>query len=281
MCRTSTHKGDAVVVTDAAAVIAETQRTDAFASRYRYRMHIAIEGRIRFLSHLETVDTLLSAMRRAGVHLAMSQGMKPKPLIKVAMPRPVAVAAWSDIVDIEMATEVDPNEIAMKLVDRLPVGITLTAVTRVVDGQRSAASRVAGATFRIAFAQSSDALPSQLAAAVAAFNTSETCPIERRSPKQRRTVDVRRFVTNITQPDETVPTVRYFASLSDEGSVKPDEIVRALREISGLDESELRVASVIRESIALAQPGEDGVVADSTLVGADVPDGPARPWGSC
>jgi len=31
-----------------------------------YRFTFAVRGRARFLSHLETVDTLLSALRRAG-----------------------------------------------------------------------------------------------------------------------------------------------------------------------------------------------------------------------
>ena len=46
-----------------------------------YRITFAVRGRARFLSHLETVDTLLSSFRRAGYGIALSRGMKPRPVI--------------------------------------------------------------------------------------------------------------------------------------------------------------------------------------------------------
>src|SRR3954471_9711021 len=87
----------------------------AFEHRYHYRITIAIEGRVRFLSHLETVDTLLGALRRSGVTLALSPGMRPKPRIKMAMPRPVATEAWSDILEVELTEPIDPDQFALQL----------------------------------------------------------------------------------------------------------------------------------------------------------------------
>ena len=53
------------------------------------------------VEELEAV-TLIDVLRRSGVQLALSEGMRPKPRIKVAMPRPVATEAWSDIVEVEL-----------------------------------------------------------------------------------------------------------------------------------------------------------------------------------
>jgi len=36
----------------------------------------AVAGRARFLSHLETVDTLLGALRRAGYDIALLEGVQ-------------------------------------------------------------------------------------------------------------------------------------------------------------------------------------------------------------
>ena len=47
----------------------------------KYRITFAVTGRARFLSHLETVDAMLGALRRAGYDIALSQGMKPRPVI--------------------------------------------------------------------------------------------------------------------------------------------------------------------------------------------------------
>jgi len=57
----------------------------------------AVAGRARFLSHLETVDTLLGALRRAGYQIALSKGMKPRPVISLALPRAVGVRTLADL----------------------------------------------------------------------------------------------------------------------------------------------------------------------------------------
>lgn len=243
--------------------------------RHRYQVVFAIEGRIRFLSHLETIDALLSSLRRAGVTMALSQGMKPKPVIKVAMPRPVAVEAWSDIFEVELVDDVDPDWLALSLTGVLPAGIVVQGVERLDGPYASAASRVAGATFRVLV---DDMAADELAVAIERFRASDSLPVQRVTPKQRRIVDVREVVGDITVVDGEPPAVRFFTRLTEHGSAKPEEVVRVLGQLAG---RELNVRRTIRESITLAEPGGGLHVAEPALVGADVPDGPARPWGSC
>lgn len=254
--------------------------------RFHYELRFAVEGRIRFLSHLETVDTLLSALRRAGVRVELSQGMKPKPLIKVAMPRPVGVEAWGDVVEIETPEVCDPDAIAFALSQTLPKGLVLQSVRRLEGRYTSAASRVAGATFRVVL---EGAPAHELQQAVDTFLRAECVEVERRSPKRTRSVDVRSVVGDVSvvheQPEADTHKIgaapsaalRFYTRLTAEGSARPDEVVRALAQLA---ECELRVRRVIRESITLADPG-DGRVAEPALVGADVPDGPEKPWGAC
>ena len=253
-----------------------TPAAEIVVERHRYQIVFAIEGRIRFLSHLETVDTLLSALRRTGVRFALSQGMKPKPLIKVAMPRPVAVEAWSDIVEVELTEMIDPDEFALALTATLPVGLTLQTIRRLDGAYASAASRVAGATFRVHL--HGDVSEEQLTRWVAGFRASDSIIVPRRTPKQHRDVDVRSVVADMTVVPGDPPAVRFYTRLTDEGSAKPEEVIRALTQIAG---HELKSRRTIRESITLAEPGGDGRTADPALVGADVPDGPAKPWGAC
>jgi radical SAM-linked protein len=265
--------------------IAEEQRRGAaesaasFANRYHYRVTLAIEGRIRFLSHLEMVDTLLGAFRRSGVRLALSEGMRPKPRIKVAMPRPVATEAWSDIIEVELQDEVATDEFSLRLSESLPAGLTLHSIERLEGIYASAASRVAGATWRWTF----DPLsidPEELGAAVAAVRDADEIVIERSSPgKRTRSVDVRRFLGDIdTRVSDDEIVLRAFVRLTSEGSAKPDEVIRVL---AARVEGNLAPRRIVRESIAIAELSSDGHIAEPELVGADVPDGPAKPWGAC
>jgi radical SAM-linked protein len=250
----------------------------AFEPRHHYRITIAIQGRVRFLSHLETVDTLLGALRRSGVTLALSPGMRPKPRIKMAMPRPVATEAWSDILEVELTERIDADQFALQLSEALPLGLVLQTVERIDGVYASAASRVAGATWRWSFGP--DIAHDDLERAVGTLLAADEATVERASPgKQARSVDVRRFIgdMNVHAGDEG-PVLRAFVRLTEAGSAKPEEVVRALGAISGGTFAPTRT---VRESIAIAEPGSGGRVAEPELVGADVPDGPAKPWGAC
>lgn len=256
------------------------QSRAAHAARFHYQLAFSITGRIRFLSHLETVDTLLGALRRTGVPIALSEGFRPKPKIKVAMPRPVAVEAWQDVVEVELLEEVDEDAFALRLTSVLPAGLELQRVTRQSGAYESAASRVAGATWRWTFADDVD--PRMLDAAVTGFLAAGEACVERHHPKKAsRRVDVRQFVGDMTVLPGQPPQVRAFIRLTEAGSAKPDEVVQAMASHAQLEHG-LQVMRVTRESITLAEPGSTGGrVAEPALVGADVPDGPEKPWGAC
>lgn len=268
-------EGDAVT---AGVFMATRDRTVGDAvidERHHYRLRLAVEGRIRFLSHLETVDVLLSSLRRAGVTLALSQGMRPKPLIKVAMPRPVGVEAWEDIVEVELAAAIDPDQLALNLVGVLPRGLVLLGVERLVGRYSSAASRVVGATYRLHL---NGATPADVTRAVDAFLTASSVEVRRVTPKRTRMVDVRSLVGDVAAIDGEA-AIRAFLRLDSNGSARPQEVALAIARAGELPG--LSITRVIRESIALAAPGEEGHTAEPALVGADVPEGPEKPWGAC
>lgn len=250
----------------------------AFADRHHYRITIAIEGRVRFLSHLETVDTLLGALRRSGVTLALSEGMRPKPRIKMAMPRPVATEAWSDLVEVELTERIDPDQFALQLSEVLPAGLVLQRVERLEGAYASAASRVAGATWRWLFG--TDVTSDALEEAVRKLLAADEVLVDRSSPgKPPKRVDVRRFIGDVQVVGSgEQPALRAYVRLTEAGSAKPEEVVRALGVVAERSFAPLRT---VRESIAIAEPGEGGRIAEPELVGADVPDGPAKPWGAC
>lgn len=257
---------------------AEAARLAAFEHRHHYRITITIAGRIRFLSHLETVDTLLGALRRSGVSLALSEGMRPKPRIKMAMPRPVATEAWSDLVEVELSERIEPDQFALQLSEVLPAGLVLQRVERLEGAYASAASRVAGATWRWLFPP--DVTTRDLEEAVCQLLAADEVLVERASPGKRpKHVDVRRFIGDVqVVAAGASPALRAYVRLTESGSAKPEEVVRALGAVTGRSFAPVRT---VRESIAIAEPGEGGRIAEPELVGADVPDGPAKPWGAC
>lgn len=106
----------------------------------RYRLRIAKQGNARYLSHLDTVRTLLRTFRRAGVPIALSGGFNPQP--KVAYATALAVGIESDVefADIELVQQVAPVVIARTVAAELPRGFALKEVRTVPLRKPSLAS---------------------------------------------------------------------------------------------------------------------------------------------
>jgi radical SAM-linked protein len=203
-----------------------------------YRITFAVSGRGRFLAHLETVDTLLSALRRAGYEIALSQGMKPRPVISLALPRAVGVETLADVADVELVGDHDPDEVHERLTGRLPAGIAVERVER-ADG-RPAASRVAGARYAVHVEEDLD-----WELAVARFLESAEAPVVRRSPKGERAVDVRRFCSSLEYAPGRLDAV---LELTPDGTARPEEVARAA---AGLVGAEATVNRIVRTEIEL------------------------------
>ena len=96
--------------------------------------------------------------------------------------------------------------------------------------------------------------------------------------KPTKTVDIRQFVSHaFVSQNESNVIVRAFVKLTDQGSAKPDEIIRYLMEHC---EHPLTVQKTIRESITLAE-SNNGFVIEPNLLDDVVPNGPDKPWGAC
>jgi radical SAM-linked protein len=203
-----------------------------------YRITFAVSGRGRFLAHLETVDTLLSALRRAGYEIALSQGMKPRPVISLALPRAVGVETLADVADVELVGEHDPDELRERLAGRLPAGISVARVER-ADG-RPAAARVAGARYAVHVEEDLD-----WDAAVSRFLGSAEARVVRRSPKGERAVDVRRFCRALEHaPGRLLAELE----LTPDGTARPEEVARAAAALVG---AEATVNRIVRTEIEL------------------------------
>ena len=190
-----------------------------------YRLTFAVAGRARFLSHLETVDTLLGALRRAGYQIALSKGMKPRPVISLALPRAVGVQALADLADVELVGEPDPAEVAERLGAELPQGMTVVSAEP-AEGGRSAASRVAAAEYDVEVEDDLD-WPD----ALRAFAAAEHVEVVRTAPgKADRTVDVRSYCSSI---EHEPGLLRMELRMTDSGTARPDEIAQAVAGLAG------------------------------------------------
>ena len=79
-------------------------------------------GRLVALSHLETMHTLLRAIRRAGLAVAYSQGLPPGAVVSFG-PAPWRIESRAEFIDLELVGSVEAADVATRLARELPVGL--------------------------------------------------------------------------------------------------------------------------------------------------------------
>jgi radical SAM-linked protein len=207
-----------------------------------YRFTFAVRDRARFLSHLETVDTLLSALRRAGYQVALSRGMKPRPVIALALSRAVGVQSESELADVELTSDPTPAQLHQQLAPQLPAGLELLAVEP-AEGKQ-AASRVRAVHYLIEVADDVD-----WEAAVARFLAADEAIVTRTAPnKAAKRVDVRRFCTQLGQGPQGLEAE---IELTEAGTARPEEVATAVAATIGATPTIIRLvrtAIVLREA---------------------------------
>jgi radical SAM-linked protein len=196
-------------------------------------VHFERRGAARYLSHLDTARALQRTFARAGIQLALSEGMRPKPRFSLGLPLPVGVAGLDELAAAELAADQpgDSQELLTRLRAAAAEGLQPLAVE--VSEQRIRLEPLA-ADYECQVPVDAAALSeaaSQLAAA-------ESALVERVSPKGRRQVDLRRFVADLkVEPAGEGSVLRFTVRHRTDGAARPDEVVREVLRRAGRDDA--------------------------------------------
>lgn len=149
-------------------------------------------GRMSWFSHLDLQNTMQRALRRAQLPVAYSQGFNPHVLTSFATALSVGCQSRGEVMEVEMAGEISPEEFAEKLNACLPDGLKVRRCVPVPDSAPALMAKVAEAGYDIT------APNADLTQAVEAFLKAEEVMVEKRSKTKTRLVNIRPMVHEIT-----------------------------------------------------------------------------------
>lgn len=149
-------------------------------------------GRMSWFSHLDLQNTMQRALRRAQLPVAYSQGFNPHVLTSFATALSVGCQSRGEVMEVEMAGEISPEEFAEKLNACLPDGLKVRRCALVPDSAPALMAKVAEAGYDIT------APNADLTQAVEAFSKAEEVMVEKRSKTKTRLVNIRPMVHEIT-----------------------------------------------------------------------------------
>jgi radical SAM-linked protein len=244
-------------VTAAAATVAEP-------SGGRWILTYAVHGPARFLGHLDTAEAVRRSVRRAGGRLATSRGMRPKPRLAIALPRPVGVSGAAELVEFTLA-ESPGSGFVRRLEASLPPGFGLVSLERTEEA-KPVAARVIGARYRVV-ATGSDAdgiTPEELADGAGRYTRLPEIMVERVRAGGTKTFDVRSFVSGLevrsVGDGVGVPSaeieVEFETAVTPEGTARPEDVVTALGRLLGRS---LTPVSAERLAIILRSSNHEGI----------------------
>lgn len=199
----------------------------------RHLLEFARGGPARYLSHLDTARAIQRTFVRAGVRLALSHGMRPKPRLALGLPLPVGAAGLGELAVADLVPDADGQHVVVDvaaLAAAAPPGLEIVAL-RPCHRHLRLRPRLA------IYEWSVDVWAGTLAAAAARLAAAASVPYVRTSPKGDRTLDLRRYVDAIdVEPFNGGARLRFAVRHLTDGAARPAEVLARLLEWSGGDE---------------------------------------------
>ncbi|MET3963274.1 radical SAM-linked protein [Marmoricola sp. OAE513] len=210
----------------------------------RLRVRYAKRGRLRFTSHRDFSRAFERAISRARVPMAYSSGFNPHPRISYAGASPTGAASEAEYLEIGLAQVREPAEVARALDESLPTGLDILEV--VVSAGGSLADQLEASLWEITVAGVDE---DTLRDGVGQLLAVPEVMVERMTKKGLRTFDARASIAHleVRGPGESTATGGSCAILQvvlrhGTPSVRPDDVLAALREISGISSSSVALA---------------------------------------
>lgn len=201
----------------------------------RLRIRYAKRGPLRFSSHRDFQRALERALRRAQIPMAYSAGFSPHPKVSYANAAPTGAASEAEYVEIALVRRCDPLAVARELDAALPPGLDI--VEAVQANTSDLVARLRASRWRI---EVPGADPAVLAEAWRRVRAAETVAVQRLMKSGLRTLDLRpALLGGGVPPGAHGPWAVLEATVANvTPTVRPDELLVALREIGGLPEHE-------------------------------------------
>jgi radical SAM-linked protein len=215
----------------------------------------AKRGKMRFASHRDVARAFERGVRRAGLPVAHSAGFTPHPKISYAGGAPTGVASEAEYLSLALTSRNEAETVRERLNAALPDGIDVIDVTE--DAGGLPASRLTASEWQVILP---GLTPDSVAPAVQRFLALEHVQVERLTNKGLRRMDARSAVVTldvVSVDGADGDTALRMIVKHTVPAVRPDDVLTALREVSGVAPS----VPPLMTRLAQGSLGESGVVA--------------------
>jgi radical SAM-linked protein len=215
-------------------------------------------GAARYVSHLDTARALQRTFARAGVAIALSHGMRPKPRLSVVLPLPVGAAADDELATVEVDGVYDSATMLEALRRLREAGAPGLAVESLAPVAARPRPRPCAATYECRLPVACEALCSELEW----FAAQVQVPWQRDSAKGVRHFDMKALVTSLAaRPAVTGCVLSFTLVHRQDRAARPVEVVTLFARRLGIEPvvRDLRRVAVAYEGVpAVREAAREG-----------------------
>ncbi|MGM0501037.1 MAG: TIGR03936 family radical SAM-associated protein [Bacillota bacterium] len=201
------------------------------SNNYKLRAKALKGAAVRFISHLDFMNTLTRALRRAKLPIAFSQGYNPRPQISFASALAVSLTSDSEYIDFELKKYLDPAEFRIRLNQKLPAGIKIKKVMEVPLKSDSLMSIINAGSYNVDLEFEERLTEKKVEEKINQFLAREKIEIIRkRRNKPDRKLDLKPmiFEIEVIKVQGKNAVIKMLVQTGSAGNVRPQEVIRAL-----------------------------------------------------
>ncbi|MFQ5454588.1 MAG: TIGR03960 family B12-binding radical SAM protein [Nitrospirota bacterium] len=223
---------------------------------YRYRIRFSKEGKLRFLSHLELIDTISRSLRRTGLPLSFSSGFTPHIEISFGPALSVGVESISEYMDITISQPIDPEYIKEVINRNMPDGICILETRRILPDSNSLSKIISGYSYEIEVNSGLFKLDKQI---LNRFLIMDEILVNKTTNRGKKVVDVRPFIERCELMTNAEKRIFLFLKNQNNNICRPQDVLQGIINfINGNEKSILKNgdAKVTRTGMYVNRDGQ-------------------------
>ena len=182
-------------------------------------------GMLRFLAHMEVKEAFERAVRRAAIPIAFSKGFTPHMRLRFGHPAGVGVESLAEIVELDLAERMEPEEVMRRLNEVLPEGLRVVEMFELPLGYPAPMGQRWAASYEVR-------APSELMGAdewrrrVEEMLSREEIEVEIGDGKSR---DIRPYISEVEVAEEDSRVVIGMELIeTPSGRARPEDLLKAM-----------------------------------------------------
>ena len=212
---------------------------------------------VRFISQLDMLRTIHRALRRADIPVAYSEGFNPQPRVSFGFALSVGLVSYGEYMDIHLKSEITADEFVSRMNKVMPQGMKIASAAVANERTPKIGKMIDCAKFSTRLIADDN---ERLLGDVKHFFERDSIIIERHTKKGASMADVGAYIyyydVNINDKGEVVLTT--VQALSEEMSVRMDDLVSALKAFCGYDikSNVIKLDTLLRQGESFISPVE-------------------------